>query len=78
MLHKPLFIIHVVKGLLKSYTEVRKQSTGYLNYKNGHSTCISIFYKNARFQVSMQINEVLLYNKSQHTKNLKFKKEVSQ
>ena len=27
MLYKPLFIIHVVKGILKSYTVVRKQST---------------------------------------------------
>ena len=27
MLYKPLVIIHVVKGLLKSYTVVRKQST---------------------------------------------------
>ena len=39
------------------------------SYKSGHGTCILIFYKNIRFKA--QIIEVLLYNKSKQTKNLK-------
>ena len=69
MLHKPLFIIHVkVKGSHKSYTVVQKQITS-VNCKSGHSTHILYFsYVNARFQVSVQINEVLLYNKIKQTR----------
>ena len=57
MLYKPLFIAHVVKCLLKSYTVIRKQSA---SVTSGYGTRISIFYKIAEFQVSVQINEVLL------------------
>ena len=61
MLYKPLFIIHVVKSLLKSYTVVQK-TTSVTKVVVVHTYCI-MFYKNAKFQVSLQINEILLHNK---------------
>ena len=60
----------MVKGILKSYTVVQMK---HLSYKSGCGTHIQSFYKHARFQVSVQINEVLMYNKSKQTnKNFKF------
>ena len=43
----------------------------HLSYKSRCGTYILIFYQNARFQVSVQINKVLLYNKSKQNKNKK-------
>ena len=60
MLYKPLFITHVVKCLLKSYTVAQNESS-QLQKLEWHT--ILIFYKNTWFQVSMQINDVLLYSK---------------
>ena len=53
MLYKPLFIVHVVKDLLKSYTVVRKQSTSITKVGVAHAY---ESYNNAGFKVSMQIN----------------------
>ena len=43
-----------------------------LSYKSGHDTCIIYqAFINTRFQVSMQINQVLFYNKRKQTRNEK-------
>ena len=56
MLCKPLFI-----NYLYCSTE-----TKHLSYKNGVANSHRAFIgKNVRFQISVQINEVLLYNKIQ-------------
>ena len=34
----------------------------HLNYKSGHGTYLSSFYKDAKFQILVHINKVLLYN----------------
>ena len=61
IMYKLLFIVHVtVKGLLKSYTVVQK--TKHLKLQQWAWYILS-FYKDSRLQVSMQINEVLLYKK---------------
>ena len=52
ILYKPLFIVHVVKDLLKSYTVVQKWTTLATKVGVAHT----------RFQDSVQINEVLSYN----------------
>ena len=49
MFCEPLFVVYVSK-------------TKCLNCKSGHGTCITNSI-NAMFQVSLQINKVLLYNK---------------
>ena len=49
-------MFHVVKGLLKSYTIVQKQSTSVTEVGMAH--IYQSFIKNlAKFQVSVQINE---------------------
>ena len=77
MLCKPLFIVHVrLEGLFKVILQYKNEAP---SCKSRHSTCIMGFYKiNVKFQVSVQINEVLLYKiKIKQTKNkLKFKKGV--
>ena len=63
MLYKPLHIIHVtVKSLLKSYAVAQKQNTSVTKVGMAHAYQTFI-YKSTKFQVSVQINEVLLYNK---------------
>ena len=72
MLCKLLFIIHVkTKGLFKSYTRVQKQSSlaAKVGMVHAQGDCI-----NVKFQVSVQINEVLLYVrtiKSKQTRKIK-------
>ena len=71
MLYKPLFVVHAtVKALLKSYNVVQNE---VLSYKGGCGTHTLNFYKHARFQVSVQLNEVpqMFYYiiKSKQTRN---------
>ena len=37
MLYKPLFVVHVVKGLLKSYAVVQKRSTSITKVGVAHA-----------------------------------------
>ena len=65
MLYKPLLIVQVtIKPLLKCYTVVQKQSNSITKVGEAH-TYIPNFYKGVRLQLSVQINEVLLYNKKE-------------
>ena len=63
MLCKPLFIVLVkVKGLFKvKNTAVQKWSASVAKVGMAHAQWDCI---NAKFQVSVQINKVLLYNKN--------------
>ena len=56
MLIKPLFIIHVTVKAFLLYTVVQKLSISVTKVGVAHAYCTFIF------QVSVQINEVLLYN----------------
>ena len=60
MLCKPLFIVHGKVKFFKTYIGVRKSSASARKVGVAHALrdCI-----NAKFQVSVQINELLLYNK---------------
>ena len=64
---KPLFIVHVrVKGLLKVILEYKNEAPQWQKWAWHMHNKIEI---NAKFQVLVQINEVLLYNKSKQTRN---------
>ena len=60
MLCKPLFIVHGRVKAFKIYTGVQKRSASAQKVGVTHALqdCI-----NVKFQVSVQINELLLYNK---------------
>ena len=61
MLCKPLLTVHCrVKGLLKVIVEYKNEAP---QFKSGCGTCITRLHKHLVSSLSVQINEVLLYNK---------------
>ena len=60
MLCKPLFIVHDTVKPLKTYTGVQKRIVSARKVGVAHTKRNSI---NVEFQVLLQINEFLLYNK---------------